>query len=265
MRKTISAVILTAFLCFFFVAALPAQEPLTNEGIIKLVQANISEELILNIIRQQPGAYSLAATDLVTLKEAGISERIISAMLAKSKAEPAPAAAPADLASNPAGLTSNQFHALSKSGIYYRKGSDYLELITEDVTWKTSGAFKNIVSVGIVKKDLNGTLNGPSSRNFLSSPVEIIVNLPPGHTVNSYIVLPMKPKDSQRNFMVGPVNKKSGLAKGAIAYGMEKVGENLYRMVFQPALPPGEYGILEVSPSDSATQASRVYSFRILI
>ena len=252
-------------MCFFFVAALPAQEPLTNEGIIKLVQANISEELILNIIRQQPGAYSLAASDLVTLKEAGISERIISAMLAKSKAEPAPAAAPADLASNPAGLTSNQFQALSKPGIYYRKGSDYLELITEDVTWKTSGAFKNIVSVGIVKKDLNGTLSGPSSRNFLSSPVEIIVNLPPGHTVNSYIVLPMKPKDSQRNFMVGPVNKKSGLAKGAIAYGMEKVGENLYRMVFQPALPPGEYGILEVSPSDSATQASRVYSFRILI
>lgn len=101
----------------------------------------MSEELILSIIRQQPGVYSLAASDLVTLKDAGISERIISAMLAKSKTETAPAAAPADVASKPSALTSSQYKAISKPGVYYRKGVDYLELITEDVTWKTSGAF----------------------------------------------------------------------------------------------------------------------------
>jgi hypothetical protein len=265
MLKVRFAEILTVVLCLFLVSALPAQESLTNDGVIKLVQSKMSEELILSIIRQQPGTYSLAANDLVTLKEAGISERIISAMLAKSKMEAAPAAVPANIASKPTALISNQYQAISKPGVYYKKGSDYLELITEDVSWKTSGAFKNIASVGIVKKDLNGTLSGPSSRNFLSTPIEIMVNLPSGMTVNSYIVLPLKPKESQRDFMVGPVNKKSGLAKGAIAYGMEKLGENLYRMVFQPALPPGEYGILEVSPSDSATNASRMYSFRILI
>ena len=40
---------------------------------------------------------------------------------------------------------------------------DYFELLTESVEWKTGGAMKNIVSAGIVEKDLKGAVTGPSS------------------------------------------------------------------------------------------------------
>ena len=39
---------------------------------------------------------------------------------------------------------------------------------------------KNIVSAGIVKKDLKGAITGPSSRNFLTNPMEIILFPPSG-------------------------------------------------------------------------------------
>ena len=61
--------LISILLVFGFLVA--GQEPLNNEGIIKLVKAGMSEELIVNVIRQQPGIYLLGATELVALKEAG--------------------------------------------------------------------------------------------------------------------------------------------------------------------------------------------------
>ena len=241
-----------------------AQEPLNNEGIIKLVKSGMTEDLIINVIQQQPGSYSFAAGDLVILKEASVSEKIIAAMLAKGKTGAGtPAAAAAIVGTvKPASSVGNT--AIPGPGIYYKKGNEYFELLTEEVEWSTSGAIKSIASAGIVKKDLNGSVAGPSSRNFLNSPMEILLSPPSGLNVNAYILLPMKPGKGLREFNVGPVNKRSGVAKGAIPFGVEKVGENVYRMVLQTPLAPGEYGILAASPSDSSTERSKMHTFRIL-
>jgi len=242
-------------------SALLAQEPITNEGVIKLVKSGMSEDLIISVLQQQPGAYAFGADDLIALKQASVSERIIAAMLAKEKgsaAAGAPAGA-AKTAASPGPRTS-----ISGTGLYYKKGNDSFELLTEDVEWKTSGAMKNIVSAGILKKDLKGAVTGPSSRNFLTNPMEIILSLPTGGTVNSFILLPMKPDNGVRQFTVGPVNQKSGVAKGAIPFGVEKVGENQFRIILQTPLAPGEYGILAATPADTSTSSTKMYTFRIL-
>jgi len=244
-----------------------AQEPLTNEGIIKLVKSGMTEDLIINVINQQHGAYTFGANDLIALKEAGVSEKIISTMLAKGKSDAAaaPAAAPVSAAKPGVALQiAEQRTAVTKSGLFYKKGGEYFELLTEDVEWKTSGAMKNIASAGIIKKDLNGAIAGPSSRNFLANPMEIVISPPGGLNVNSFILLPMKPNNGMREFKVGPVNQKSGVARGAIPFGVEKVGENTFRMVLQTPLGPGEYGILAATPTDS-TGTSKMYTFRILL
>jgi hypothetical protein len=80
-----------------------AQEPMNNDGVIRLVKSGMTEDLIISVIQQQPGMYGLGANDLAALKEASVSEKIIAAMLAKGKGEAAagastgsarPAAAP---------------------------------------------------------------------------------------------------------------------------------------------------------------------------
>lgn len=249
------------FLLFSATLALYCQEAINNEGIIKLVKSGISEELILNVIRQRPGNYIVGANELVMLKDNGVSEKLIAAMLDKSKPEGAADATP-KVALAAAASKSATIPGL---GLFYKKNNEYFELITEEVEWQTKGAMKSMATVGIIKKDLNGQIAGPSSRNFLSNPMEIIISPPRGVNINSYILLPLKSEDGARNFNVGPVNKKSGLAKGAIAFGAEKVGENAFRVVLPAQLGPGEYGILASTPTDAANTTHKMYTFRILI
>ena len=239
-----------------------AQAPIDNEGVIKLVKSGMTEDMIISVIQQQPGSYVFGADDFVTLKAAGVSEKIVGAMLAKQKGAVVPGA--------PAGSTlgvaaPSQRATISGPGLYYKKGNEYFELLTEEVEWKTGGAMRNIVSAGIVKKDLKGAVTGPSSRNFLTNPMEIILFPPSGITVNSYILLPMKPDKGMRQFNVGPVNQKSGVAKGALPFGVEKVGENMFRMVLATPLAPGEYGILTATPSDSSAGTTKMLTFRVLL
>jgi len=56
------------------------QATLTNDSIVKMVKDGLSENTILNSINAHPGKYATGANDLVALKSAGVSDRIISAM-----------------------------------------------------------------------------------------------------------------------------------------------------------------------------------------
>ncbi len=56
-------------------------EPLTNDSILKLVAAGLGEDTIVRIVQSQAGDYSLGADNIIALKKAGVSEKIITAML----------------------------------------------------------------------------------------------------------------------------------------------------------------------------------------
>ena len=115
------------FLLFSATLALYCQEAINNEGIIKLVKSGISEELILNVIRQRPGNYIVGANELVMLKDNGVSEKLIAAMLDKSKPEGAADATP-KVALAAAASKSATIPGL---GLFYKKNNEYFELITE--------------------------------------------------------------------------------------------------------------------------------------
>jgi hypothetical protein len=82
------------------------QSPLDNAAILKLVQAGIGEDAIVGMVNQQPGRYSLSANDIIALKTAGVSDKILSAMIVRSGAATAPPASAG--APNPPALPSNQ-------------------------------------------------------------------------------------------------------------------------------------------------------------
>lgn len=72
------------------------QETLSNESVLKMVKAGLSEDTIVNAIAQHAGNYSLTVDDLIRLKTEGIPDKILHAMQAKM-AKPA-VAAPAVMA-----------------------------------------------------------------------------------------------------------------------------------------------------------------------
>jgi len=243
-----------------------AQEALTNEGVLKMVRAGLSEDLVLAAIADQQSSFSLNATDLVGLKEAGVSEKILKAMMAKGRGGVPAAVAPPPAEGGKAEAMKPDAapRGIKGDGVYYRKGAEFFEVLTEEINWKTSGALKSFASAGIIKKDLGGKITGPSSRNFLQNPMEIVLAPAAGMSINNFLLLPLKAGKGEREFMVGPVNAKSGVAKGAIAFGVEKVGPNHFRVVLPTPLGPGEYGILPVMPA-TAGPAGKMYTFRLLL
>ena len=60
------------------------QAVLTNDAILKMTKAGLSEEIILGSIKAQPGQFSTAPDDLIALKSAGVSDKVIAGLLEKS-------------------------------------------------------------------------------------------------------------------------------------------------------------------------------------
>ncbi|MEO7143345.1 MAG: hypothetical protein ABI165_07555 [Bryobacteraceae bacterium] len=89
-----SVLVRTFFNCSLFlfaaITAIPQQsETLTNDAIAKLVKNDLGAPLIIQMIQTQPGSYSTGSSAVIILKQQGVSDAIISAMLAK-KPETAP-------------------------------------------------------------------------------------------------------------------------------------------------------------------------------
>jgi hypothetical protein len=79
-------------LSFFLLAGAPAgaEEPLRNEDIAKLVAAGLGDELVVAKIREASAiAFALDVDDLVALKQGGVSEKIVQAMLERKSKESA--------------------------------------------------------------------------------------------------------------------------------------------------------------------------------
>ena len=87
-------------------SAAPARLPYGVEDIVKLSKAQISEDVILNYVRNSGTVYNLAPADIVALRNEGVSDHVINAMLDQRKNVPEAAAqaqpAPAPTVSTPA-------------------------------------------------------------------------------------------------------------------------------------------------------------------
>ncbi len=64
-------------------ASARAQETLTNADVVKMVQAHLSADVIVQQIENNPGHYVLTINSLIALKQAGVPDKVIAAMQAK--------------------------------------------------------------------------------------------------------------------------------------------------------------------------------------
>src|SRR5665213_3409445 len=62
----------------------PQRRAVTNDQVVRMAKAGLDEQIILQTIQEQPGRYDVAPDDLIALKDAGVSARVISAMQAKT-------------------------------------------------------------------------------------------------------------------------------------------------------------------------------------
>jgi len=271
---------------------------LTVDSVVSMVEAGLSEDLIVARIRKEDKAFDLSPEEMVKLKKAGVSDAIMQVMLdpkAEIKRAAAPptaaeapppagstrptgaarkepeAASPAAAGAEPGGTTA-EVAGFTEVGVYYKKGGQWMEVLPEVVNWRTGGVLKNIASVGIVKKDVNGHIPGPHSRNSAILPAEFIIHTPEGVAITEYQLLRLRAKSDYREFRTitgGVFNQKSGAMRDMVPFEGKKAGNRLFAVILPANLGAGEYGFLWLGAAGAgggltSLSMGKMYTFRVL-
>lgn len=69
------------FLVSSFSALGMAQTMMDNDSVVHLVRAGMNDDVVISIIESQPGSYARNAESLSALRQAGLSERVIAAIM----------------------------------------------------------------------------------------------------------------------------------------------------------------------------------------
>jgi hypothetical protein len=69
-----------------------AQQALNNDSVVKLTKAGLSDDLIITTINSEPGVYDTSTSGLIALKSAGVSDKVVEAIVMKAAANPTSAA-----------------------------------------------------------------------------------------------------------------------------------------------------------------------------
>lgn len=259
MKRRIICALVLLFLPLFYAHA---QEALTNDSVIKLVKAGLSEDLIVQTVSSQPGTYALGADNIVALKKAGVSDKIIAAMLNRNNAaggKPVQGVGPDISASG----------YPNEIGVYIKRDNQWIEIQPEVINWKTGGVLKSIASAGIVKGDVNGHLQGKSSRNKVNTPLEFCIYAPEGVAITEYQLLRLRGKDEYREFRTvtgGVLHVKGGATRDLVEFEGKKMASRTFVVSLQN-LSPGEYGFLPPGAFVSASSSSslgKMYTFSAL-
>jgi hypothetical protein len=253
--------VLRLFLALVFLAS--AQETLNNDSVAKMVKAGLGESLIVSMIQNQPGKYTLTPDALVKLKQQGVPDKVLGAMVAKGSGGSSSSSEPAS--AEPA---SNDVPQNIEIGVYYKKGGKWEEMLPDVVNWKTGGVMKSIATAGVVKGDVNGHIEGPHSRNSVASPVEVLIYAPEGVAITEYQLLRLRDNKGSREFRTvtgGVMHVSGGATRDLVPFEGKKLVNRTYKIVL-PNLGAGEYGFLPPGAVTSASSASlgKMYSFRLL-
>jgi hypothetical protein len=96
--------VLSGGLLFTALMTQATQKPLTNEGVIKMVQAGLSESVIVAAIQSSPAQFDISPDALIQLKKAGVTQKEMNAMIAAKEtvsADAVEAAAPRNAGAEP--------------------------------------------------------------------------------------------------------------------------------------------------------------------
>lgn len=246
---------------FLVLAALAfCQDTLNNDAVVKMAKAGLSDTIIITTIQSGQGKFSTSPNDLVQLKQQGVSDKVIEAMMARATAGPSlQANAPVD-ADIPPGID---------IGVYFKKAGKWEEMLPEVVNWKTGGVVKSIASAGIVKGDVNGHVNGAHSRNSTASPVDILIYAPEGTAITEYQLVHLHEQKDSREFRTvtgGVMHVSGGATRDLLPFDGKKIAPRIYK-VSLANLEPGEYAFLPPGAFTSSTGAAslgKMYSFHIL-
>jgi hypothetical protein len=235
-----------------------AQGMLTNDSVIKMWKGGVGEQVILTTIKSSPASFTTSPDDLLALKAAGVTDKIMEAMIGKrSSGGRAPGKGATKAPAVPVAAAPAAPPAVHEIGVYFLKDNAWTDLSPELINWKTVGVLKSIGTVGIVKEDRSGHLNGLHSGTPLPWPVTLLVYTPPDTAISEYRLIRLHQTKDIREFRTGVDGGKT--SGGLVPFDSTKIAERTYQIKPRGS-DPGEYGLM---PAGQVEKVTKLYTYRV--
>jgi hypothetical protein len=204
----------------------PADSNIDNARIVQMTKLALGDDIIIARIKTGNCAFALGDSDLAELKKAGVSDKVIAAMLDAS--------------------------VLTKPRVTIDGNPAELHTIGQE---KVGGRLGHDVSLHIKSVKEKAYLQGQHASLFAKSTPAIQVELPPNTTIDDYMLVRMDGKGDRRELEMasggGAVGQKTGIRSDRVERtSYEPIGGRVYKVTVEKPLKPGEYILYIVGSAD---------------
>ncbi len=227
---------------------------MTNDTVLRMHKAGLTDDLILQTIATQPGRYDTTPNTLIDLKQAGLADPILAAMSNRQRKQITNTPAPINLP------------PVDEIGVYYKAANGTWQPMESEIVHIKSGGFiKSTLSDGIIKQDRNGTVDGPTAKLVLPAPSEFLLYTPDGTTGDEYQLVLFRLHENRREFRIytgGIIHGGTGADRDAVPFKPVRIAARTYTFSIPRNVGGGEYGIL-VPGAGNVTNAGKIYTFAV--
>jgi hypothetical protein len=265
--------LLVAMLCLGFYSSVQAQgEVMTNDEVISLAKAGLSPSIIIGKIRTSQSNFDLSTDSLIKLKQAGVSDDIVAAMLEAKSGRSTSAAAGPSMSGDP-----NDPMSKHSFGIYLYEEKDGVRTMTQlqpnvSAQNRTGGGFTAAVTpfgLGKVKTKANLPGRTAALQITTTSPVFYFyldtasggLNTSSGvpSTPNEFSLVRFNQRSDNREVTIAKTNSwggKGGLSdEYVVPLRAEDLGNGIFRVSAAAELRKGEYGFYLLNSGNSNVNA----------
>lgn len=260
-------------------AAPKASEPLNNNTIISLVRAGLGPEAIVAKINASTGSYDTSTDALIQLKQAGVFDGVIAAMLTRSTTPVLTNAVADNSSANPLAPHAPGIYLLDSAAARMNR----IDATMANQT-KSSNLLGYALTSGISSMKMKAVIPNPEARVRASSkrptfyfyftqsgPMASMSQFGSNFTAmaaspNEFSLVKLDQKKDRREASVGSVGMFSGMKSGIsdkarTSFTYEDVAPGVFKVTPSADLLPGQYGFLH---STTPGAGARVFDFAVM-
>src|SRR5499433_2731197 len=258
-RFRLTLVLALAALTLFAATSLTAQEVLTNDSLIALKKAGLSDSIIISKIKSSQTKFDVSTKGLIGLKNAGMSDQVIEAVVNAGSSPPA-AATPAPAPAAPAAAAVAP--AASRETIVHLIAGKSVELVPANASMEFSTGFFDSKSELVLK--------GRKATYRIADKKPVFYST---WSANDAPLVRLKPGSDHDDRNLKISSGSFAPFGGSVKYGVrsedkvdmeasEKDARGLFKLTPKEPLKPGEYGFV-LTYGMAAGASGRVYDFGV--
>ena len=233
---------------FWSMVVYAQEEVLTNQSILDMLELGFTNDIIVGKIETSKSSFDTTVDALKALKEKGVGNDIIIAMMHSSKVE----------------KDKNEASKVKRTGIFVKVEEEFQKIYPTVFSGSKTNTLGAALSYGLADAKIKSTLSGEQSQNIVSSnspefyfyfdysqTSELSLRatnwwFSVASSPNEFVLVKLKSKRRKREMEIGKVNLYAGNSigvdeKSIIKFDIEILNDNEFKVTPAWFLEPGEY------------------------